>query len=611
MSLFKIAWRSIQQRALASVMTGLSMALGVALVVAVLVFQGVIANSFSRAAEGYDIIIGAKGGRLELVLNTVFHLGQPIENVPWNFYKEFTREGVTGSGKPGKYASVVDVAVPFCLGDNYKGYRVVGTTPDLFNKLGYGIDAEGQPIPYQFQAGKSFKQDDFFGAVIGSVVARRTGLRVGDKFEPTHGVTTDEEMGHKHDPFIVRGILAPNGTPNDRALFVNMEGFFLLEGHAKEHEAEKPGAKHAHDEHDHKRGDDHDHADHQHEHDGDHKHDDAKKTEGSKQAAEVKSEAKSDEAKADASADEAKSDEAKSDEAKSDEAKSDEAKSDEAKSDEAKSDEPKSDEPKSDEPKSDEPKSDEPKSDEPKSEAASDDSCQGSESAQDHDHDHKPAAKGHDHAHDHDHDHGHDHSHHGHDHDHAHHHEPLPEDQREVTAILIRSNSPTVGLTLPRSINKGQIAQAVMPIGEIRKLFDGLIGNLQMILLVLAVLIVVVAGIGIMVSIYNSMSERRREIAIMRALGAGRGTVRSLILLESVILSVVGGAAGFLLGHGLIGLLSPFIAAQTGVPIGAFQFVPYELILIPGLIVLAALAGYIPALSAYRTDVSRALSATP
>jgi putative ABC transport system permease protein len=535
MSLFKIAWRSIQQRALASVMTGLSMALGVALVVAVLVFQGVIANSFSRAAEGYDIIIGAKGGRLELVLNTVFHLGQPIENIPWNFYKEFTKEGVTGSGKPGKYASAVDVAVPFCLGDNYKGFRVVGTTPALFDKLGYGIDGQGEPIPYRFQAGKVFEHDDYFGAVIGSMVASRTGLRVGDTFEPTHGVTTAEEMGHKHDPFVVRGILAPNGTPNDRALFINMEGFFLLEGHAKEHEADKQG-EHADDKHD------HDHADHKHgddEHDADHKHGDANKSQ---------------------------------------------------------------------------PPNEETKSGQAADTSASD-ACQGTEQpAHDHEHDPKPAAgKGHDHDHA-DHDHGHDHSHAGHDHGHEHehvHHEPLPEDQREVTAILIRSSSPTVGLTLPRSINKGPIAQAVMPIGEIRKLFDGLIGNLQMILLVLAALIVVVAGIGIMVSIYNSMSDRRREIAIMRALGAGRGTVRTLILLESVILSVVGGAAGFLLGHGLIGLLSPFIAAQTGVPVGAFQFVPYELILIPGLIMLAALAGYIPALSAYRTDVSRALSATP
>src|SRR5687767_1570040 len=189
MSLFKIAWRSIQERALASIMTGLSMALGVALVIAVLVFQGVIGNSFNRAAEGYDIIIGAKGGRLELVLNTVFHLGQPIENIPWDFYKEFTLEGPTGAKRPGKYASVVDVAIPYCLGDNFKGFRVIGTTPDLFDALGYGIDRDGKPIPYRFSSGESFRASDYFGAVVGSVVAYRAGLRVGDAIEPTHGVS--------------------------------------------------------------------------------------------------------------------------------------------------------------------------------------------------------------------------------------------------------------------------------------------------------------------------------------------------------------------------------------------------------------------------------------
>lgn len=511
MSLFKIAWRSLEQRALSSVMTGLSMALGVALVVAVLVFQGVIAKSFSKAAEGYNIIIGAKGGRMDLVMNTVFHLGQPIENIPWDFYKEFTQQGVTGSGKPGKFAGVVDVAVPYCLGDNYKGFRVIGTTPELFSRLGYGIDPDGRPMPYRYVAGQCYADDDYFGAVIGYMVASQTGLRVGDEFEPTHGVSTEEGMGHKHDPFIVRGILAPNGTPNDRALFVNMEGFFLLKGHAKEQDA-PPAATGGH---------------------------------PSTEPKTLPAATESSSAPAPAPAPKA-----------------------------------------------------EPSSPQDQSDAT--DACQTPPETA------PKAADSPGHAHDHGHDHGHDHAH-GHDHEH---HQPLPEDQREVTAILIRTSldNPMAGSDLPRIINKGAIAQAVLPIAEIRKLFDGVIGNLQKILLVLAVLIVVVAGIGIMVSIYNSMSDRRREIAIMRALGASRGTVRTLILLESILLSVVGGLTGFLLGHGLIGLLSPYIAYHTGVPIGAFQFVQYELFLIPGLMVLASLAGYVPALSAYRTDVAKALT---
>ncbi|MCE9552812.1 MAG: hypothetical protein K8T91_05475 [Planctomycetes bacterium] len=122
MSLFKIAWRSIQQRALASWLTGLSMALCVALVVIVFVIHGLVTRSFSDAAQGYHLIVGKKGSSLQLVFNTVFHLSRPIENLPWSYYKELTT---------GKHGGVIDVAVPLCMGDSYKDFRVVGTTPDL------------------------------------------------------------------------------------------------------------------------------------------------------------------------------------------------------------------------------------------------------------------------------------------------------------------------------------------------------------------------------------------------------------------------------------------------------------------------------------------------
>jgi putative ABC transport system permease protein len=132
-----------------------------------------------------------------------------------------------------------------------------------------------------------------------------------------------------------------------------------------------------------------------------------------------------------------------------------------------------------------------------------------------------------------------------------------------------------------------------------------------MVLLSLTVMIVIVAGIGILVSIYNSMSERRHEIAVIRALGAGRPKVMFIVLAESILLSLAGGLAGWIVGHALIGALNPWIVEQTGVSIGVAQFVGYELVIIPGLIVLAAVVGYLPAMAAYRTDVAKALSATP
>ena len=90
MSLWKIAWRSIQQRGVASILTSLSMALGVMLVVSVLSIHGVIAQSFrSNTNLGYNMIVGAKGGRLQLTLNSVFYLSQPIENIPYDYYLEF------------------------------------------------------------------------------------------------------------------------------------------------------------------------------------------------------------------------------------------------------------------------------------------------------------------------------------------------------------------------------------------------------------------------------------------------------------------------------------------------------------------------------------------
>jgi putative ABC transport system permease protein len=202
----------------------------------------------------------------------------------------------------------------------------------------------------------------------------------------------------------------------------------------------------------------------------------------------------------------------------------------------------------------------------------------------------------------------------------------LPMEQREVTALLVLTTSPTVTPGLTNVINEGGAAQAVLPVAEIVGLFELFVRPVQTLLLALTGMICVVSGISILVSIYNSMSDRRHEIAVMRALGASRNTVMGIILMESIMLSLGGGGAGWVAGHSLNVAASGPIERETGVSMGFFDVAPpvnllellgvesrlsigisMELLLIPALLALAIAVGFLPALSAYRTDVSRSL----
>jgi putative ABC transport system permease protein len=187
----------------------------------------------------------------------------------------------------------------------------------------------------------------------------------------------------------------------------------------------------------------------------------------------------------------------------------------------------------------------------------------------------------------------------------------LPIDQREVTSILVLCKpNPLYSMALDMGINKGKdrIAQAVAPAREVAMLMNTIVGPLRIVLLVLTVLVVIVAGISILVSIYNSMNERSHDIAVMRALGASRNAVMAIVLVESILLALLGGFVGVLLGHGIIGLASPYVIERTGIALSLFEFDWQELVLIPGLVLLASLVGFLPALAAYRTDVAKALS---
>ncbi len=518
MNLWKIALRSVQHRRLASGLTALSIGLGVALVVGVMVIHAVVTHTFQRSGEGYDLIIGAKGSRLELVLNTVYHIGKPVGTLPYEYYEEF---------ESGRFAGDVELAVPCCMGGNYQGFRVVGTTPNMFDELPFNRDQISYDVSEfsteeeredarrrsqdrfadskeLFAEGKNFGWGDFYSGVVGATVARKTGLKVGDKFRPVHGFEADQ--GEEHDEFEVVGVLKPTGTANDRALFINIEGFWLIHEHGhfdesldvlpgeEDAEAQPAEGQTAAEEHDHDHGADAAHADGDHDHEAEASHDNH-------------------------------------------------------------------------------------------DHEADSDHDHGTEMAHgdgNHDHDHAAEAGE------------------GHEHEHG----------RRVTAILIRTDPRRMkrAMDLPKIINQEGEAQAAMPTEEVTRLLEGIVGNIQAVLMVFAVMIVVVAGIGMMVSIYNSMSERRHEIAVMRALGARRTTVMLIILLESILLSLGGGILGLVLGHALIGLLAPTIMEQTGVVVHALQFQAAELILIPGLVFMASIVGYLPAVIAYRTEVADSLS---
>jgi putative ABC transport system permease protein len=225
MTLLGIAWRNIRQRLLTSGLTALALALGVTLVVATLVIGNAVTQAFnSGSGLGYNMIVGAKGSPLQLVLNSVYLISKPIENVPWSFYEEFLPAAARADGSDGRFAGSVATAVPICMGDYFRGFRVVGTSAAYFDRLTLG---DGRP--FRFAAGTNFGDDNFFAGVLGAAVAARLGLRVGDAFSPTHGA----DDGAVHDPFRVVGILARTDTPVDRGVYVNMEGFYLQEGHAK------------------------------------------------------------------------------------------------------------------------------------------------------------------------------------------------------------------------------------------------------------------------------------------------------------------------------------------------------------------------------------------
>lgn len=186
----------------------------------------------------------------------------------------------------------------------------------------------------------------------------------------------------------------------------------------------------------------------------------------------------------------------------------------------------------------------------------------------------------------------------------------LPVDEWSLSAILVQSRG-TIGQQ--RLIYNFKViddrATAVIPADVMRDFFDTFLAGATNMLLVISVLVIVVAAVGILVSIYNSVTARKREIAILRALGATKNRILVLICIEAALIGLVGGILGLLAGHGLAAVGSVFLNHLLGQGINWVAVDRMELLYLGGVVVIATLAGLVPALSAYRTPVATNLVA--
>ena len=208
-SIFSLAWRSLLNRKVSAFLTVFAIALSVALFLGVEKSRNAARAGFDNTISGTDLIAGAPSGQVNLLLYSVFRLGNATAEISWNGYEELSaRDDVAW-------------AVPLSLGDSHRGYRVLGSTTEYFDRYKY---SDGQSL--SLSEGEVF--DDIFDAVLGADVARALGYELGDPMVLTHGIGAGGLSDHDNRPFRVAGILNPTGTPVDRTVHVSLEGITAM-----------------------------------------------------------------------------------------------------------------------------------------------------------------------------------------------------------------------------------------------------------------------------------------------------------------------------------------------------------------------------------------------
>jgi putative ABC transport system permease protein len=463
MNLLQLVFKQMRQRALSSWLTTLAVLLGVALAVALMITMRGSSAIFGQTEYGYDIIVGAKGSPLQLVLNTVYHLDQSPGNIPYSIYEEM-------ASPRGKFRPEVRTAVPTAVGDSYKGLRIVGASPKLF---GFTEEGKRSDLPFEYRPGKTFEMSqgnvyaaNKFEAVIGSDVPRLTGLKLGEKFQATHGLPQPNENPDIHEEqWTVVGVMKPTHTAADRCLHIPLMTFYCIFEHEKGLEAQAA----------------------------------VRQGMSSLEIASKNARAAT-----------------------------------------------------------------QPQEEEPKHYTLNPDGTINL---------------------------------------------TLPKSEWLLSAILVRSRGAVSAMRLMYDFANRNEAAAVNPASVMRQFFDVFLKPSGWLLQGVACLVSIVAAVSILVSIYNSVAARKKEIAILRALGATRARIVTLLCLEAGVIGLLGGLLGILVGH-LLGAAGSLILQQfVGEGLPWLSFGPAEGLYLCGVVVIALLAGLVPAMKAYRTPVATNLVA--
>ncbi|MBO3275268.1 ABC transporter permease [Pseudomonas schmalbachii] len=210
MYLLRLALASLSNRRFTALLTVFAIALSACLLLAVERVRTEARASFASTISGTDLVVGARSGSVNLLLYSVFRIGNATNNIRWESYRT-----VTGS-------PLVKWAIPISLGDSHRGYRVMGTDSGYFEHYRYG---RGKPL--KLAEGRPFGQD-LFDVVLGAEVAKALHYQLGDRIVLAHGVSTISLTQHDDKPFTVVGILERTGTPVDRTLHISLQGMEAL-----------------------------------------------------------------------------------------------------------------------------------------------------------------------------------------------------------------------------------------------------------------------------------------------------------------------------------------------------------------------------------------------